>query len=182
MISVLSGFHIDAPYVGHPHPGLAAEGFAPEIDWIPTLGLLALSAVIIFAAGAALGMTIRRPRTHVVADAGGTGGAVRPTDRAQLRVLAAQRGALVNGCVKVRGLLDDQLLTGELDSALRDGGVTVFDDLGQRMDPVRHRVNGTVGAPDASAEGVVAQTVAPGYLDDGRVLRPADVLVYKWSR
>lgn len=179
MISNLSGFHSDVPHVGYPHPGLAAEGFAPEIDWIPTLGLLALLAVIVFAAGAALGMTIRRPRTYVVADAGGD---VRPTEQAQLRVLAAQRGALVNGCVKVRGLLDDQLLTGELDSALRDGGVTVFDDVGQLMDPVRHRVNGTVGAPDASAEGVVAQTVAPGYLDHGRVLRPADVLVYKWSR
>ncbi|MFZ0718113.1 nucleotide exchange factor GrpE [Mycobacterium sp.] len=181
MISVLSGFHFDAPYVGHPHPGLAAEGFAPQIDWIPTLGLLALLAAVVFVAGAALGMTIRRPRTHVVAEPSASGGA-RPTDQAQLRVLAAQRGALVNGCVKVRGLLDDQLLTGELDSALRDGGVTVFDDVGQLMDPVRHRVNGTVGAPDASAEGVVAQTVAPGYLDHGRVLRPADVLVYKWSR
>ena len=187
MTSILSRFELDLPQVHHPQPAPAALGFAPDIAWIPTLVLLAILAVLVLAAGAALALAIRRPGAAPTTAPPGSWGVApvspQPQPAAeQLKALAAQRRALIAGCVKVRALLDDELLTEELDNALRGGGVDVFDDTGQPMNPARHRVNGTVAAPAAGAEGVIAQTMAPGYFDDGRVLRPADVLVYKWSR
>jgi molecular chaperone GrpE (heat shock protein) len=92
--------------------------------------------------------------------------------------LAAQGGALVGGCLKVGGLFDDALLADVLDGTLRRGAVTVFDPTRRPMDPARHRVHHTV----AGADRVIARTLIPGYLDDGRILRPAEVVVYKWGR
>jgi GrpE len=147
-------------------------GFATNIDWIRTLLLATACATVVFAAGvaAAVGFASRR-------------GTNRPGPGPEaLRVLTRQRDALVGGCVKVRGLLDDELLTDVLDDALRRGGVTVFDATGAPTDRSRHHVNHTLPAPDPSADGIVAQTQAPGYLDNGRVLRPAEVVVYRWNR
>ncbi len=92
-----------------------------------------------------------------------------------------QRSALIQGCVKVRGLLDDDMAVDVLENALRLGGVTTFDATGTPLDPRRHRVNHTVPAPAPQSEGIVARTLTPGYLDNGQVLRPADVAVYKWG-
>ncbi|OBI84436.1 hypothetical protein A9X00_03315 [Mycobacterium sp. 1245805.9] len=140
-------------------------GFATNIDWIRTLLLAAACATVVFAAGVAAAVRFAHRR-----------GATAP------HPLTEQRDALVGGCVKVRGLLDDEVLSDVLDDALRRGGVTVFDATGARMDRSRHHVNHTVAAPDPSADGIVAHTQAPGYLDNGRVLRPAEVVVFKWNR
>jgi hypothetical protein len=161
-MNILSLFHTDA------------LGFAPGIDWITTLVLLGVVAVLIFAAGTLLGRHVpSRLRPDPVPP---------PQGQLEFKTLVAQRKALVVGSVKVRGLLEDQLLTNLLDDALREGGVSVFEATGDPMDPARHRVARTVPAPDPGADGVVAQTLAPGYADDGRIVRPADVVVYKWAR
>jgi molecular chaperone GrpE len=149
-----------------------ALGFAPDIDWISTLLLATACAIVVFAAGAGVGIKYARRRRSNRAGPG----------PAAPHALTEQRDALVGGCVKARGLLDDQLLTDVLDDALRGGGVSVFDATGAPMDRSRHRIDHTVPAPDPSADGIVAQTLAPGYLDNGRVLRPAEVVVYKWNR
>lgn len=163
-----------------------AWGFATDIDWIPTVLLAAVCATVVFAAGIGVAMKFApaqrmpiSPAAHMITPMPATSPGPDP---AALRALAEQRDALVGGCVKVRGLLDDQLLTDVLDDALRRGGVTVFDATGAAMDRSRHRIDHTVPAPDPSAEGIVARTLAPGYLDNGRVLRPADVVVYQWDR
>jgi len=168
---------------------LLAMGFSADIAWIPTLLLAGVCAVLVFAAGIAVARAFagrpsapggpppqpaQPPPPSPMAPAPGP-------DPAALRALAEQRDALIAGSVKVRGLLDDQLLTDELDNALRRGGVTVFDPTGAPMDRSRFRVSRTVPAPDPSADGVVAQTLAPGYLDNGRLLRPAEVVVYSWG-
>jgi GrpE len=151
-----------------------ALGFAPGIDWTTTLVLLGVVAVLIFGAGTILGRHVpSRPRPDSVTP---------PQGQLEFKTLAAQRKALVGGSVKVRGLLEDQLLTNLLDDALREGGVSLFEATGDPIDPARHRVAHTVPAPDPGADGVIAQTLAPGYADDGQIVRPADVVVYKWAR
>lgn len=99
-----------------------------------------------------------------------------------VQVLAAQRAALVSAFVKARGLLDDDTIAAMLDEAICAGGVTPFEATGDLLDPKRHRVDHTVRAPSADRDGIVAQTLSPGYLDKGRVLLPATVVVYKWAQ
>lgn len=139
--------------------------FANDIDWPPTLALLTIAALLLVAAGA---LIVR--------------GIQRRTAQPPVAALAAQRTALVEECVKVRALLDDPQLSAMLDSALRDAGVSVFDPVGQRKDPARHRIDHSVAAPDAASAGIVAGTLTPGYLDGDRLLAPAEVVVYKWQR
>ncbi|MEZ0352087.1 nucleotide exchange factor GrpE [Mycobacterium sp. pR1184] len=146
-------------------PLITSAGFAADIDWLPTLSLLALAALPVPAAGVLIGLLIpRRQRALPAAE------------------LTAQRGALVSGCVKVRGLLDDPLAADVLDEALRAAGVSVFDPTGELKDATHHRVDHTVPAPDPTADGLVACTLTPGYLDGDRLLAPAEVIVYKWVR
>jgi hypothetical protein len=159
----------------------ALPGFAPGVHWGLTLLLLGVCAVVVFTAGAAVG--IRARTSAPVVDLPQSPPPATPASSGpSVETLAAQRGALVTGCLKVHGLLDDQVLAGVLDDALRRGGITAFDPTGQPLDPVRHRVDHTVAAPEPGADGVIAETLAAGYVDDGRVLRPAEVVVYQWGR
>ncbi len=144
---------------------VASARLAADIDWPPTLTLLTLAALLLAAAGVLIGLIVRRRSRKLPAPA-----------------ITEQRGALVSGCVKVRGLLDDPLLADILDGALRDAGVSVFDPTGQFKDATRHRVDHTVPAADAADDGLVARTLTPGYLDGDRLLAPAEVVVYNWVR
>jgi hypothetical protein len=159
----------------------AALGFAPGIDWVATSMLLGAFAVLIFTVGAIAAMGLRG-RVAIRGQHAPSPPADPAADRPECKTLAVQRKALVGGSVKVRGLLEDELLTGLLDDALRQGGVSVFEGTGDPIDPARHRVAHTLPAPDPGADGVIAQTLAPGYADDGLIVRPAEVVVYKWSR
>ncbi|MFZ0717450.1 hypothetical protein [Mycobacterium sp.] len=95
--------------------------------------------------------------------------------------LTSQRDALLAGIAQLRGLLDDDLAADLLNDAMRRGGVSVVDPTGMRVDPSRHRVDHTVAAPDPDSDGVIARTLTPCYLDGTKVLRAADVVVYKWA-
>ena len=70
--------------------------------------------------------------------------------------------------------------------AVRDQAVTVLaqlgyprrDDLGAPFDPARHEAIATRSDPNAP-EGSIVEVIAPAYGEDGRQLRPAQVVVAK---
>jgi len=69
-----------------------------------------------------------------------------------------------------------ELIQRELLKALERHGVTRYSALGQPFDPTRHEATARVVSPDQPADTVVHE-IAPGYLLNGRVLRPAQVAV-----
>jgi molecular chaperone GrpE len=88
------------------------------------------------------------------------------------RALAAARAAGGAGGV-VEGV---ELIQRELLRVLERHGVTRYSAVGQRFDPARHEAIAQVPGGGAAAGTVVTET-APGYLFNGRVLRPALVAV-----
>ena len=88
---------------------------------------------------------------------------------------------MISGCIRARGMLDDQLLTEIIDDALRQGGVQIVDPTGYPANPAEHRTAGTDPAPAPHQDGVISRTLRPGFIDAGRVVRAADVVVYKWG-
>ena len=65
---------------------------------------------------------------------------------------------------------------GEWDRALAGLGVSAFDALGQKFDPLVHEAISTQ-AESGAAAGTVVRQVGRGYLLEGRVLRTAKVVV-----
>jgi molecular chaperone GrpE len=68
------------------------------------------------------------------------------------------------------------LIQRELLRVLERAGVTRYSAVGQPFDPTRHEAIARVVSADAAPDTVVNET-APGYLLNGRVLRPAIVAV-----
>lgn len=68
------------------------------------------------------------------------------------------------------------LIQRELLKVLERVGVTRYPALGERFDPNRHEATGRVASGSHPPDTVVAE-MAPGYLLNGRVLRPAQVVV-----
>lgn len=182
---------------------LALPGFAAGIDWAATFFLLGIIVCVFVAIGAVgvlmlarhlpfidLALTAQRPAQQPVQQPAQqpnpppqqTYSAPDPQPGTDDGALSAQRSALIAGCVRVRGLVDDDMAVEILEDAMRRGGVRTFDATGAPLDPRRHRVDHAVPAPAPQSDGIVAHTLAPGYLDGQRVLRPADVVVYKWGR
>lgn len=64
----------------------------------------------------------------------------------------------------------------QLDKLLQDNGVTEIDASGKKFDPAMHQSLGSVALPDQE-EGIVVEVVDPGYMMEGRVLRPAKVKI-----
>ena len=69
-----------------------------------------------------------------------------------------------------------ELIQRELLRVLERAGLTRYSAVGQPFDPTRHEAIARVVSADAAPDTVVHQT-APGYLLNGRVLRPAMVAV-----
>lgn len=67
-----------------------------------------------------------------------------------------------------------ELIRRELLRVLERHGVTRYSALGQRFDPTRHEAVARVVSEDQDPDTIVAE-VAPGYVLNGRVLRPAMV-------
>jgi molecular chaperone GrpE len=63
-----------------------------------------------------------------------------------------------------------------VDKAFERAGVTMIDPQGQAFDPQQHEAMATIEAADLPP-GSIASVVQKGYLLNGRVLRPARVLV-----
>jgi molecular chaperone GrpE len=64
----------------------------------------------------------------------------------------------------------------ELRSGLERAGVTSYDPVGERFDPVLHEAIST-GAADGIEPGTVLETLEQGYRVDEHVIRPARVVV-----
>jgi molecular chaperone GrpE len=69
-----------------------------------------------------------------------------------------------------------ELIQRELLRVLERAGVTRYTAVGQPFDPTRHEAIARVVSAEATPDTVVTET-APGYLLNGRVLRPAMVAV-----
>ena len=69
-----------------------------------------------------------------------------------------------------------ELIQRELLRVLERAGVTRYSAVGQSFDPTRHEAIARVVSTEAAPDTVVNET-APGYLLNGRVLRPALVAV-----
>ena len=69
-----------------------------------------------------------------------------------------------------------ELIQREFLKVLERAGVTRYSAVGQVFDPTRHEAISRVISADAAPDSVVAETL-PGYLLNGRVLRPALVAV-----
>jgi molecular chaperone GrpE len=69
-----------------------------------------------------------------------------------------------------------ELIQRELLRVLERAGVTRYSAIGQPFDPTRHEAIARVVSTEATPDTVVNET-APGYLLNGRVLRPAMVAV-----
>ncbi len=63
-----------------------------------------------------------------------------------------------------------------LAKAFEQAGITELDPLGQAFDPALHEAMATAGAPGQPAH-TVLQVIQRGYLLNGRLLRPARVVV-----
>lgn len=88
------------------------------------------------------------------------------------RALAATRAS--GEAVKVvEGI---ELIQREILRVLERAGVTRYSAVGQRFDPTRHEATARVVSATDPPDTVVAE-MAPGYLLNGRVLRPAQVSV-----
>jgi molecular chaperone GrpE len=88
------------------------------------------------------------------------------------RALEAARAAGQGGSV-VEGV---ELIQRELLRVLEKTGVTRYSALGQRFDPTHHEAVASRVSATEAPDTVVAE-IAPGYLLNGRVLRPALVAV-----
>jgi molecular chaperone GrpE len=88
------------------------------------------------------------------------------------RALASARAA--GGAESV--LAGVELIQRELLRVLERAGVSRYSAVGQPFDPTRHEAIARVVSVDAAPDTVVSET-APGYLLQGRVLRPAMVAV-----
>jgi molecular chaperone GrpE len=74
-----------------------------------------------------------------------------------------------------------QLVERDLQQAFERHGIVRIDALGQKFDPHLHQAMFEIEDPDAEP-GTVLQSMAPGYMINGRLLRPAMVGVAKGSR
>ncbi|MFN3843731.1 MAG: nucleotide exchange factor GrpE [Rehaibacterium terrae] len=73
-----------------------------------------------------------------------------------------------------------ELTLRQLEKVTADNGLVAVDPVGQPFDPERHQAMSMVPA-DGQAPGTVVQVYQKGYLLNGRLLRPALVLVAKDS-
>ena len=69
------------------------------------------------------------------------------------------------------------MIRSQIEDTLRRRGLEVLQPLGQMFDPAYHESLGEVEAD--SREGIVAEVLQPGYLLNGKVLRPARVKISK---
>jgi len=69
-----------------------------------------------------------------------------------------------------------ELLQQQLKAALAAHGLTEIDPIGEAFDPHKHEAISHEPSPDVAAEHIL-KVVRPGYILNGRLLRPASVVV-----
>jgi molecular chaperone GrpE len=74
-----------------------------------------------------------------------------------------------------------RMVRAQLEGVLLRYGVEKIDATGKRFDPSLHEAVGLQPVTDARANGMVAQQYEPGYAFNGKLLRPAKVMVAKYQ-
>jgi len=74
-----------------------------------------------------------------------------------------------------------RLVRSQLEGTLRGYGVTVVDATNARFDPKLHEAVSLLPVIDPLANGVVLDQIEPGYAFGAQLLRPAKVVVAKYS-
>jgi hypothetical protein len=151
------------------------SGHTPLLLGVAALFVLAVGV----AAGAGLSTVLRRNPLPQNAPLASNPSHPPGAPSQHANALAGQRAALITGMLTIRGLIDDPQVADVVDDSLRTAGVTVFDPTGHTKDPRYHRVDHTEPAAHPGQVDTIARTLTPGYIDDGRVLQPADVVVYQ---
>ncbi len=90
------------------------------------------------------------------------------------RALCAQ-GAAANPWYEGMEAIHQRML-----AVLAQFGVTPYVPQGEMFDPALHEAVAVARLPD-QAEGKIVEVIAPGYMLDGTVLRPAKVVAVKHS-
>ncbi|MBM9468652.1 nucleotide exchange factor GrpE [Nakamurella leprariae] len=89
---------------------------------------------------------------------------------------------LIESVIGVRDLVPSQALAERLGAGLAAVGVQTDHPLGRPFDPARHQAVETVVTDDPRLADTIAAVERVGYSQDGRELRPAEVVVYRAAR
>lgn len=73
-----------------------------------------------------------------------------------------------------------RMIRGQLDQALGAMGLTRFDGMGERFDPLRHQAITTMPVADQSQDSAVVHSISSGCIFGDEVVRPASVVVGKF--
>jgi hypothetical protein len=100
------------------------------------------------------------------------------------RVASPPRGAagvdeLARKYLQLVDTTNSPALYQEAVETLRSAGLTVIDPVGEQFDPTVHVAVGRRATADPHWHNVVAETVRPGCYGEGRVVREAEVVVYR---
>lgn len=93
--------------------------------------------------------------------------------------MTQQRDSLVQACIGLGDSVENPAVRERLTRALAEVGVLAMRADGELFDPAWHRAVDRVGAADPLLHNRVAGTARVGYVDHGRLVRPADVTVYQ---
>ena len=96
--------------------------------------------------------------------------------------LSAERDVLVRACIRARDLAASAAIRQVIGDALTKAGVIEDDPTGQRFDPERHRSVGVTPTGDPALDDTIASAERVGYLDRGRQLRPAEVILFSLAQ
>jgi GrpE len=100
------------------------------------------------------------------------------------RVASPPRGAagvdeLARKYLQLVDTTNSPALYQEAVETLRSAGLTLIDPVGEQFDPTVHVAVGRRATADPHWHNVVAETVRPGCYGEGRVVREAEVVVYR---
>jgi hypothetical protein len=129
--------------------------------------------------GAAVAWAVRQPQRRLPSSppvATDRGSASPPA------ASSAKDGLLAREMVELLDTLPNESQRYQVHRALSDAGIVEFGADGDLFDPERHEVVDVEWTDDPSRESRVARTVRAGYADGTRVIRAAEVLVYRGSR
>jgi hypothetical protein len=144
------------------------------------------------AAGAATVWALRLPPRQVVQKEHPSAGIQepsRPPDPVDDRARGGGGSARGPGATVLAGEVVDLFDAAPSDSLryrirriLSDAGIVEYAADGEVFDPERHNVVDVEWTDDPARESRVARTLRPGFADGPRVVRAADVLVYRGSQ
>lgn len=164
-----------------PIPTATSSGAADDGTGTGTVIAIAIGAFLVGAAGA-WSLTRRQsqpePATTTFVPATATALA-----RSATPVTAEEdRRALVAAIIEASDVVSSEAVCATLAERLEAVGVEAIDVApGSAFDPATHRGVHAEPAPGPEQDGTVAHTDRPGWRDRGIVLRPPEVVVYRWE-